>query len=182
MTAPVESSLRSLEEGKAGFVEVLKAMSPEQRAFRPVAGGWTAEEIAHHVFRAEHGSVASMIKLTGRRSKSRSLRQRLLKAMVGVVLRLGMRVKAPSKALYPETGVAFEDFEAEWDEVRARLVDVIGAVEEPTRTAGFQHPISGPLTVAEGLDFLARHLRHHRRQLDRLLADSGYPSAGDATG
>ncbi len=51
------------------------------------------------------------------------------------------------------------------------MSDLLGSVSAGnSETVMFSHPAAGPMTAAQALDLTLVHLRHHRRQIDRIRA------------
>ncbi len=160
------------------FLAEMSALSSDQRRYRPKDGAWSPNQVAHHLLLVQSLSVGVMEKNGGRASAPRSWMQKLGRIGVFVILRFGIRVRNPAPPTTPDRDIAFEELEPLWAAERARLQALVATMDDAAlRSAGFKHPISGPLTVAESLDFLACHLEHHLRQLDRIRADAGFPAA-----
>ena len=152
-------------------------MTSRQRAFRPGDEAWSPNQVAHHLLLVQSLSVDTIEKNRGRRSARPSLRHRLARIGVGFVLRFGIRVRNPAPPTTPDPGMTFEELEPRWSAERNRLRALLAPLDDSALAdAGFKHPISGPLDLGGSLDFLACHLEHHLRQLDRIRAAPGFPS------
>lgn len=177
------SRLRAeLERETAELWQELRSASPEQRDFRPAPGAWTPVDVGHHLFLAERSILEAGRKRRAdpaRRKLNRPrLVERFLNGLVQLVLRSGIRVKAPSEVLKPQEPIPLDDLLEQWQEVRGGLEELLDAI--PEAELGFtlfRHAVGGPLDVAQGLEFMVGHIRHHRRQLDRIRASSGFPAA-----
>lgn len=166
-----------LESGCDRLLRDLGAMDEGQRSFRPRTGVWSPTEVAHHLLLVHTGIVATLRKVGGEAMRRRSVWQRLGHRAVLLVLRSGIRVRNPVPSVTPDPGVTFEQLEPEWAAARADTRALFESLDEPAlERRGFRHPIAGPLTVFESLEFLASHLEHHHRQLDRIRAHSDYPA------
>ncbi len=92
------------------------------------------------------------------------------------VLRRGIRVRNPAPSATPNPEIGFEDLEPRWAEERTKVAILLESMgEAELDQAGFNHPIAGPQTVAESLEFLVTHLEHHLRQLGRIHSHAAFP-------
>lgn len=181
MIRPLKKYHLRLSSGLDDLWTVLRGMTDEQRRFRPEPDDWSALEVAHHVFLAERGTVASLEKLRGKPSRKRGLKARLGKLAVAVVFKCGIPVENPSRAVTPDPAVGFDELEREWRAVRVRMLELLESMDEAAPDqAGMSHPISGPLTVKETLSFLAGHLERHLGQMRRLRSEKAFPSGSAA--
>ena len=108
----------------------------------------------------------------------RRLRRWYRRTIVFGVLTFGVKVRMPRKVQEmvgepaPESAAAAL---ARWEAARASLrtyVATLGPADETRRL--FYHPIAGWFDHREGLDFLRRHVRHHRRQIARIRKAGGF--------
>lgn len=137
---------------------------------RPAPNDWSLTEVIEHLILVERGIVTVFGNSPAKRLHRRSLAQRLRRAAVGVVLLLGIRVKVPVEAIRPLGHTALADLEAEWIELRRHLAEHLEQITpEKLGLIILKHPVSGPHNVPETLSFLERHLRHHRRQIQRII-------------
>lgn len=182
MLEPIAKPLEALEGRREALFESLSKLSEEQRGYRPADGGWTLLEVAEHLWIAENTTVAAIAQRPKGKAVRRSFQQRLNKLMVAVVLRLGLKVKAPSSSLEPRGGLSLEELRERWQETGARLRGMLTEVTaEELGHVAFRHPVSGPLDFAQGLGFLNRHFDHHLRQIGRVRAEPGFPGDGETS-
>ena len=176
MSEPVQKVLAELERARARFLDTISGWDDAQLAFRPRASSWSALEVAEHVLIAEQVSIDTMLRLAGRRSKARTLVQKLGYALVWLILKLKIRVSSPARVTNPTGSMTLREIRADWEVARRRLREHLSSLEtEGLREAGFAHPVAGPLTLQEGLRYLERHLRHHQAQLERIRRHSRFP-------
>lgn len=178
MHDPIRQIFDELEANRARFLATLTQLDDAQLSFRPRPSSWSALEVAEHVMIADQMGIDSILRLAGRASKRRSPLQRLGYLSVWLILRLRLRVKAPSRLLTPSGGLTLRQIRVEWDASRARLRECLEELDAGAlQQAGFGHPIAGPLNLREGLLFLQRHMRHHQEQLERLKRHARFPHA-----
>lgn len=177
MIRPLKKFHLRLVSGLDDLLTVLRGMTDEQRRYRPEPDDWSALEVAHHVFLAEQGTVATLEKHRGRPARRRGLKAKLGKFAVGVVFRFGIPIQNPSKMVTPDPAVSFKGLESEWRGVRTRMLDLLQSMDDEAATqAGMNHPIAGPMTVEETLAFLAAHLERHLAQMRKLRSEKSFPS------
>ncbi len=153
-------------------------MSVEQRSFRPYEEAWSSNQVAHHLLKVQQLTFDSIEKLDRQPSQRRSLLQSVAKLGVASVLKFGFKVRNPAPPTAPEPAVRFQELEPLWREELTRLRKWTASRDDSLLgCAGMKHPISGPLSQAETLDFLACHLAHHLRQIARLRAHPEFPAA-----
>lgn len=152
-------------------MDTVRALDPERRIRRPAPEAWHALEIVEHLVRAEESVLGDVLRTgTATSSGRRTLRHRLRYAIVMFVLRFGVDVRAPSRRMLPTGEGSLDEWAARWDENHARLrAFVAGCSADDLRRAVFRHPISGPLTVVQGVRMLDVHLRRHEGQLAAAL-------------
>lgn len=132
--------------------------------------------MAQHLCLVEELTLAQMRTPLDPARSTRTLRQRLGGLVVWALFTVGIRVRIPTRRVAPEPSVPFEESAARWLRAGAGIRELALEVTEPDRPV-MVHPVSGPLTTKQALDFLLIHLRQHRRQLRRIMAHPGFPTS-----
>lgn len=189
MSRTLAIRLSRLDSQRADLLAELAPLTPAQLEYRPEPHAWSiaqvvahlaaTEEIAVEMGRADAGGPG---RTGGGREGGRTWRRRLRRwyrrTIVFGVLTFGVKVRMPRKVQEmvgepaPESAAAAL---ARWDAARASLaayVATLGPADETRRL--FYHPIAGWFDHREGLDFLRRHVRHHRRQIGRIRKAGGF--------
>lgn len=105
-----------------------------------------------------------------------TLRSRAILQFIYAIFRLGIRVKVPVRALAP-AAAPLRELETRWQDTRVAIATFLEQRTAPELTEPrFRHPVAGWLTLVQGLDFLARHIGHHERQVGRIRKALGEPS------
>ncbi len=181
MIRQVAAAFERLEDRRRSLVDELAGMGPEQRGFRPAPDAWSSLQVARHVQLTERVIAASLRRGPGAVRARRTWRQKLGNVVVGIVLRLGIRVRLPIRAVTPEDALELETLTGEWEAERGALGTLLGRIDEAgLRAPAFVHPVAGPMDIGEALGFLERHFDHHLRQVARIRRTPGFPAA--ATG
>lgn len=159
------------------FLAAVRAATPAQRGFRPTPEIWSMLDVTEHLVLAEEHSARGVEKgpqVPGRATLVASVRMVLVRA----VLDSPLRVKVPTSRVLPAGTTALEELEARWTAAARALAALYERVGPDRRRAAlFRHPIAGWVSAREGLGFLAAHIRHHERQLARIRACPGFPTA-----
>ena len=171
MIAALRVRLDALEAHRARFCATVDALpEPVQHAV-PAPGAWSLAQLGEHLLRIDRGLV-----LGGPASFPARATSRLRAGALRGVLALPLRIPAPpgAGAILPSAGARWPGVREAWAELRASWP----AAFEPLAAAdlgrvAFRHPLAGPFCVADALDFLHTHHRHHDAQVRRTLAALG---------
>lgn len=166
-----------LGEQKAQFLGALEGLSAEQQSFRAKPDAWNMVQVGHHVVIAEQRTADSIKKHRGIRSGKRGLHHRVGNMLLWGVLKTGIRVKNPVPEAAPDPDIELGGLVELWEQARTNLEDVLSEVKERgLQYAAYKHPIAGPFTVQDSLEFLVAHLDHHLRQLERIQQNPSFPA------
>ncbi len=177
MIPPVEEAFTRLEERRRSLEERLARLTAAQRDFRPAPEAWSSLQVARHVQLTERAIAASLRRGAGAVPARRSFKQRVGNLVVGAVLRLGIRVRLPIRAVTPEDALDLDAIRGEWERERGDLRGLLEKVDrDGLSSPAFVHPVAGPMDMREALGFLERHFDHHLRQLERIRRAPGFPA------
>ncbi|NNF27716.1 MAG: DinB family protein [Gemmatimonadetes bacterium] len=164
--------LQEVEAARSALVAYLEPMEPED-AHTPIGEGrWSPIEYLEHLVRAEEATVWRMFKaveeerrgLLGPRSSTPG------DTIEQVVERTWEeREEAPPLAV-PRLGGAM----SYWLERMKRNTDLLSRFasmvrEEELDVFAYEHPISGPFTLRQGIDFVRFHIDRHHAHLREAL-------------
>ena len=177
----LSDALAALDRDRTAFLRAYDALTPAQRTFRPADGGWTADEIAQHLVKSETGTVAIVRKQAAAGDARRDVGvpddERL--AHVEAFLRSDARTTMPASAepfIRPDgpPDAGWRDRLAAFSDDWRALAD--GLPAELESVALMDHPRAGALRADGAARFLAAHIDHHLRQLERLRTADGFPA------
>ena len=151
-----------LERTAGDWNQCLGSMTDEQATFRP-EGEWCAKEVLGHVIVTE-----------------RSINQDIA-SLAGIDPPAAARV-AEVRAMGVQSG---DEESLPISELRERIVGTFAenrklaaSLEQSDKLeTSFPHPIFGPLNLKEWLAFHRIHSMDHIQQIDKIKADTNYPSA-----
>jgi hypothetical protein len=176
MLPVLSSGLELLDRARNAFLAAVQAASESQQRYRPAAAAWSMLEVTEHCVLAEEKSMLGMLKGPPPGTTVTPI-ARVRMAMVLLVMKSDLRVKVPVARVMPQGDATLPELEARWRESRRGLEAFLGQVgAADARAARFRHPIGGWVTASQGVAFLAGHIGHHARQLDRIRRAAGFPA------
>lgn len=180
MLTELHARADELQERRATLLRDLSTLSETQLAFQPAAGAWSIRQVIEHLLLVD-GGIIERVTTRSPRAGRRQLRDRLGYAAVWVALRYGLRVKAPVRGVLPAEGVALDAAAKRWGEVHRSLsAHLSGLGGQELSLFVFKHPIGGPMTLGEAIQFMTSHLEHHRRQIARIRQTAAFPRGEEA--
>lgn len=167
----------TLDRAREEFLAAVEAATEAQRRFRPAPESWSMLEVTEHCVLAEEKSVLGMLKGPPPGMTVTPIAH-VRMWMVRLVMKSDIRVKVPVARVVPTGDATLPELAARWDESRRGLAAFLGRITDADADAArFRHPIGGWVTAGEGVAFLAGHIGHHARQLDRIRRAAGFPAA-----
>jgi len=166
-------SLEEVDQLRARLLDAVRA-HPEHvgNEVRTPGGSWTPVQVLQHLLLVESLILSGLHRDAGsdRETTGRTLRDQVGAFAVSLVFLLRIRVRMPTRRVDPVPPLSFAEVEERWRVVGSELA--IRLREAAARTPGhavLRHPVAGPLSPVETADFLVKHMRHHERQLHRIL-------------
>ncbi len=179
-TSRLRARLADIDRRRLALLDELEGMDPALLARRPRADRWSIREIVEHLVLAERDVLRGMPDVSALREGRRGLRTRLAYPLVMSVLRFGIPVRVPSRAMVPAGDIPLAELRAMWDENHRWLREYVDGLDRRgLRRAVFRHPVTGPITVRQAVAMLDAHLKRHRGQIRQVLgARPGAATAG----
>jgi len=173
MSSNLSGLVERLNDRRSAFVETLDALPAGARGSKPSPEAWSPDEIAEHVFRSERAVLRGLARQLDPEGERRDLGKPSSVRFAGLIAALhspkkfkvpaGASASAPAGMTYDEIRGGWLGFPAQWDAI-------IGSIPQELEGAGLiRHPISGPMTLSQSLQFLAVHAARHFKQLERTL-------------
>ncbi|MEZ0541049.1 DinB family protein [Fibrella arboris] len=161
----------SLRQSLAGLTEA-------QAHFRPAPDRWSIVECMEHIVLVDRGIVRSIQQAMGVPADA-SRRPTLQVSDVFVIKAVrsrGMATSAPAPFVptgrYGDVQTALDLFEQQ----REATIEFVQTGKDDYRTHYFEHPFLGTLDVFQALLVVASHGERHRKQIDEVKADPGFPA------
>ncbi len=173
----IRKTFDTLDRQTTSLLDRLNAFDAAQLEYRTEPGTWSILDVAHHLMLVEAGVVATAKsgKVKGRKKR---LRQRFGHLAVKTVLKLGIRVKAPSELVEPREDISFPEVKEKWLQARSELKEIVAVASAPERGQPlFHHFVAGPLDYRDGVEFVLLHFDHHMRQISRIEKDAAFPGS-----
>ena len=162
--------LKDIEASRRRLLETILALDPETAAAPVAEGRWSPIEYLEHLVRAEETTLWRMFKaVEDWRTSGEALRSPTPDSRIEDIVdrTWNVREKAPPLAV-PSLGAS----RSYWSERMRRNEALVSAFAELVEEAelddlAYPHPISGPFTLRQGLEFIRFHLdRHHGHVLE----------------
>lgn len=179
MDSRLQRQFEQMEAVRESIFEMLKFYSPEQLAFKPAPDKWSVIQVLQHLLISEQGTYryltrknqAESLPAAGWGAGGRSL-------LLNLVLKSPLRFKAPENLPQPEGDLPFDVLMREWQVVREALRGFAQTFPpERLKSAIFRHPFAGYFNLSQTFKFIDKHVRHHRRQIRRILDAPGFPAS-----
>ena len=173
MASSLSTLIERLDEERQSFVDALDAAPPDLLTSKPSADAWSPLEIAEHVYRTERSVLRGVSKQLDPENERRNIgepsRARFIALIVA--LRSPAKFKVPPNAAAVVPGeMAYEEIRADWTSFQAQWESIMANFPTEFESVGLtRHPVSGPMTLGQGLQFLAVHAARHLRQFERAL-------------
>ncbi len=173
------SSLSELGEQlyveRTSFMDALDAARPDLRTAKPTAGAWSPLEIAKHLYQTERSVLRGITRQVDPKNEIRDFGKPSRAKFVALIfaLRSPVKFKVPpnAEAIIPNE-MTYEEIWADWPGFQVQWDSVVESFPSDLLSIGLiLHPVTGPMTLAQSLQFLAVHSARHYKQLERTIAD-----------
>jgi uncharacterized damage-inducible protein DinB len=174
---PLASRFQRLERARAATETHIALLTPAQIAFRVHEKAWTVPEVLDHIVRVERAILEGARKPGVQRVAWRP--RRLRRLLTWVVFGLGVRIRVPERVRHvtPDRGADLNEVRARWSALREEWrVFLSSLTSDQLDQLAIRHPLAGPFSYRDVLKFLEWHLRHHRRQIDRISRAAALPA------
>jgi hypothetical protein len=166
---------RRLEQLKENLESAVEGMSGEQWSWRP-PGKWCAAEVLEHLYLTYAGTITGFERVMRRGKPLGSRASMAQRALTFLVVRLGhLPAGREAPAIVRPRGLPAEQVRNQIGTKIAAMDVIIAQCEARfgSKVKLLDHPILGPLTVAEWRTLHLVHGRHHLKQLVRLRSQKG---------
>jgi len=170
----IHTQFNRLEAKKRKITDLLQSLTTAQYSQQPDAQTWSVGQVAQHLYLSERNSLAYLKK---KLSYPDTVPLYHPKSWGGVwliklVYLFHFKIKAPDSINMWKISEVMtqEELKAKWDELRKELISFVEK-NEPAfgRHLAFRHPFAGRMTMHQMLIFMNDHMRHHQKQMQKIL-------------
>ncbi len=174
MHPPFQKKMNKLDADLSALLKKLAPYSDEQLNAKPSKDVWSVLQCLQHLMLAEEQILKYIKKKLSFNPilEDTNFNVKLRRFLLVCFLRMPFKFKAPK-------GVGEENFPAvsslkevaeKWGKLRKELASFLEAHSENLRgKIVYKHPLSGPMTLKDLLDFYDVHFVRHRKQLENVL-------------
>jgi len=156
-------------EKRDSLFNSLDKIAVERITTRPPSGAWSSQEVLHHLFLSESGTLHVLKKQLAKETstfKNISLVYWVRSWLLNSSLLSNRKFKAPTVVSNLENLKSYEELKAEWKTFKAGMENLLANLpRDIDKKLIFKHPIAGWLTLKGTLQFLRFHQMHHARQI-----------------
>ncbi len=134
---------------------------------------WSILQIAEHLAGAETAGIQYLLRKQYEPIHNNSFMPAKVRALLlRLALKSPLKFKAPPiLATFPTNTSNPATLLNQWQTVRNKLGNYVDNLpREKEQALLFRHPSAGPLNLKQTLSFMADHIKHHRKQVQYLLA------------
>ncbi len=179
MLPTLQKRFSALENVRVQLLKQLEPLNESQLAFKSAPETWSILDVVEHLILVERASLSYLHK---KRSDLASLKKLGRVApvwrcfLLACALRSPLKFKAPVKSVIPNSGQSLRELQTVWDDLRQQWRTTLESITpDMMRLPLSGHPVAGRFTAAQGLFWMAEHLRHHLKQIVRIQKASRQP-------
>lgn len=174
MDALFAKGINRLDHLLSNYQEEVKNLSYEQLNKKPASGGWSINEVIHHMKGVEVGTILYIQKKlqTPEESKRSGIKSWYRASLLRYALRSKRKFKAPKVLTEPEGPYEVEELLKDWQITRNQLRNVFENIPaEHKNRELFKHPIVGHINLKQTLGFMGDHMQRHLEQIKGIKAE-----------
>ena len=167
-----------LDETRDNMLRATKGLSPAQLQYKPAPDRWSVAECLEHATIVETfvlGNIHNAIKETAASPKTDMTDE----GLVRMVTDRSGRSRAPER-IVPTGKIPCDQVLSEFEAARKRMSEFVSSTNVPLRQFAFPHPRFGQVDCYQWVLLAAGHGDRHRKQVEEVIADAGFPRAASA--
>ena len=172
MDSKLQTRFNRIEAFRNSIFAQISGLSEELINRQPQSNSWSVAQVLSHLMNAEQGSTRYVVKKIQYKDtlEKAGIGSSIRSAVLKYVLKAPIKYKASTVVADVPGYATREELEARWLQVRSDLNGLLESLEEDMLDKTiFKHPVGGRLTIYQALDFMAEHIEHHRKQVNRIL-------------
>lgn len=154
---------------REALFNALDKIAIERITTRPPSGAWSSQEVLHHLFLSESGTLHVIKKQLAKDTntfKNISYVYLVRSWILNFSLISKGKYKAPAVVSNLENLKSYEELKTEWKAFKSSMENTLANLpRDMDKKLIFKHPIAGWLTLNGTLQFLRFHQLHHARQI-----------------
>ncbi|MCC9166608.1 DinB family protein [Pontibacter harenae] len=173
MHPKLEQLYLRLEKTRNRLLDELEGLDDDLLNSKPTAEKWSINQIVAHMLLVEKVTASYVHRKleTPEELEDSSLKSSFKSLLMKVLLKTGIKFKAPSVVANVPATADLLALRYDWDQLRYKLEDILTEIPDYLLYKNvFNHPKAGPLTVHQTLHFLQDHFDHHLRQIQQRKA------------
>jgi hypothetical protein len=165
MLAELRQQYDTLEEVRRELIRTVCGLDSGKLRHKPEPERWSILEDFQHLVLAEQRTVLAFESIPASEARKPEMLEMVLQ-----VLDQDIAVDVPDPAMLPDGQALLEDLIFDWEQARQRLEGFLEACgPDDLQAPVSHHPVTGPLTVVDGLRLIASHFHHHRRRIEAAM-------------
>ena len=171
--------LEQLGASELRLLKLAEGLTPEQWAFREVAGRWSIAENIEHVIVVER-AISGVIRaaLAGGKQPEKQQRAKSLDPIVFQIADpISPKLKAMEALLPRGRWHTPAELLSAFCEVRAQSIAFAAETDAPLRDYFYPHQAMGDLDCYQWLVVMSLHGARHAVQIEQLMADPAFPAS-----
>lgn len=168
-----------LETLRKEIVSQYDAYTFDQLTFQAKPQQWSLLQVLDHIVTAEKMSAIYIKRhLYGKKyPPSPGFKEKFRYGMLRLAFKLPFKYTAPD--IVDSTGKSSDltSLQENWKTIRSELQAIVESTDKELLELGiYKHPRAGLLNMGQALDFMALHIRHHQKQMDRITSHEAFPA------
>jgi hypothetical protein len=160
-----------LQDLLQSYQDEVSGLSSEQLNQPPPVGGWSINQVIHHISGAEAGIIKYIQNklINPGESKKAGIRSAYRAALLKYALRSKRKFRAPKVLTEPTGPYEVADLFAQWNKTRKNLEILFDSIQgEHKNRQLFKHPVVGKINLKQTLGFMGDHMERHLEQIRHI--------------
>jgi hypothetical protein len=149
----------------------VNGLSHDQLNQTPGSGGWSINQVIHHISGAEAGTILYIQKklINPSESKNAGIKSLYRSTLLRYALRSKRKFRAPKVLTEPTGPYHVEELFTAWKATRNELEKLFDSIPaEHKKRQLFRHPVVGYISLKQTLGFMGHHMQRHLEQIQRI--------------
>lgn len=179
MNPRISNQFQNYQAAIKNLSATVDQFSETQLTFKISQQTWSILEVFEHLVLADEITRFGVMKGIEKKSvlKKKTLYTSFKSFLVNIILRLNIKIKAPTSRIIPTSQVNLKDLKEKIEISKLLWNQLLESYpNELLDFSVFKHPIAGPITLLHTLRFLPEHVNHHIHQIEKISRSDSFPS------